>query len=72
MCSEKQEQSLSISVFVVVDTAVKLGNAHERRTRLFLALWLILQRLGGGGGGFALICLQYLFTSAKTDKFWEK
>lgn len=32
---------------VIVDVAVKLGNAHERQTCLFLILCLMLQRLRG-------------------------
>lgn len=68
-------------LFVFVDIAVKLSNLHERQTCLFLILCFLLQCWGwfgvcvcGAGvcfGGVVLICLEYLFTSAKTDEFWE-
>lgn len=54
-----QHLCLSSAVFDVVDIAVKLGNAHERQTCLFLILWLIC--VGTRRSWVVLICLQYLF-----------
>lgn len=65
--STSPSPSVQPALFHIVDIAVKLSNAHERQTCLFLILWLIL-RGWGGGVGVALICLQYLFTSAKKQR----
>lgn len=57
-------------LFVIVDTAAKLGNLHERQTCLFLILWFILRgwEEREEGSGWLLFAFKYLFTSAKKHR----